>query len=374
MAERLLVNVLRHEEKSRAPRAFHVIAHNKGIHGMRKSLLALLLLAFTGAVQAQVLLRDGYPQRYTVVQGDTLWDISARFLQRPWEWPHLWHANPQVADPDLIYPGDTLVLGNVDGQPRLTLERGASRGTIKLSPRVRSTPMAEAVPTIPLGAINAFLINNRIVDDPAAFDAAPYIVAGNAERVLSGIGDRIYARGRFDPAHSVYGLFRQGKTYTDPDTGEVLGINADSVGGGEIVATEGDIATLNLQRSSTEVRLGDRLFSTEGHAVTSTFMPSPPAMPVSGVILDVPRGVTQVGKFDVVTLNKGRRDGLKDGNVLAIYKTGETVRDRITGEQVKVPDEVSGLLMVVRTYEKLSYGLVLNANRSLAVMDKVRNP
>lgn len=341
---------------------------------MRKSLLALLLLAAAGVAQAQVLLRDGSPQRYTVVQGDTLWDISGKFLSEPWQWPHIWHANPQIANPDLIYPGDTLVLSYVDGRPQITLERGASRGTIKLSPHVRSTPVAEAVPTIPLGAINAFLLNNRIVDNPLDFDRAPYIVAGNAERVLSGMGDRIYARGRFSPDHTVYGIFREGKTYLDPKTGEKLGINADSVGGGEVVATEGDIATLMLQRSSQEVRLGDRLFSSEEHPVTSTFLPSPPASTIEGVIIDVPRGVTQIGKFDVVTLNKGRRDGLVEGNVLAIYKTGETVRDRVTGGQVKVPDERSGLLMVFRTYEKLSYGLVLSANRSLEVLDKIRNP
>ena len=341
---------------------------------MRKSLLALLMLAMAGLAQAQVQLKDGYPQRYTVVRGDTLWDISGKFLRQPWQWPQLWHANPQIANPDLIYPGDSLVLGFVDGQPQLMLERGASRGTIKLSPKVRTTPVAEALPSIPLESINSFLLTNRIMDSAEAFNAAPYIVAGNAERVLSGIGDRIYARGAFDPAQSVYGIFRQGKVYTDPDTQEFLGINADNIGGGEIVATEGDISTLVLQRSREEVRLGDRLFSDEQRAVNSTFFPSAPQSDIHGVIIDVPRGVTQIGKYDVVTLNRGTRDGLREGNVLAVYKTGETVRDRITGEQVKVPDERSGLLMVFRTYEKLSYGLILNANRSLAVMDKVGNP
>ena len=341
---------------------------------MRKSLLALLMLAMAGLAQAQVQLKDGYPQRYTVVRGDTLWDISGKFLRQPWQWPQLWHANPQIANPDLIYPGDSLVLGFVDGQPQLMLERGASRGTIKLSPKVRTTPVAEAIPSIPLESINSFLLTNRIMDSAEAFNAAPYIVAGNAERVLSGIGDRIYARGAFDPAQSVYGIFRQGKVYTDPETQEFLGINADNIGGGEIVATEGDISTLVLQRSREEVRLGDRLFSDEQRAVNSTFFPSAPQSDIHGVIIDVPRGVTQIGKYDVVTLNRGTRDGLREGNVLAVYKTGETVRDRITGEQVKVPDERSGLLMVFRTYEKLSYGLILNANRSLAVMDKVGNP
>ncbi|NVZ63062.1 LysM peptidoglycan-binding domain-containing protein [Pseudomonas gingeri] len=340
---------------------------------MRKTLLALLL-AFTGVVQAQVQLKDGYPQRYTVVRGDTLWDISGKFLREPWKWPEIWHANPQIANPDLIYPGDILTLQFVDGQPRLVVERGASRGTIKLSPQVRSSPVADAIPSIPLEKINAFLLSNRIVDSPEDFKKAPYILAGSNERVLSGMGDRIYARGAFDPTHSVYGLFRQGKVYTDPQTKEFLGINADDVGTGELLATEGYVGTLTLRRTTEEVRLGDRLFVSEERPITSTFMPSAPQAQISGVIIDVPRGVTQIGVMDVVTIDKGRRDGLAEGNVLAVYKTGETVRDRVTGQPVKIPDERSGLLMVFRTYEKLSYGLVLNATRSLAVLDKVRNP
>ena len=341
---------------------------------MRKSLLALLLLAATGLVQAQVQLREGHPQRYTVVAGDTLWDISGKFLSEPWKWKQIWRANPQVRDPDLIYPGDTLSLSYVDGQPRVTLNRGESRGTVKLSPQVRSTPMIEAVPSIPLGAINAFLLSNRVVETPEQFDTAPYIVAGNAERVLSGIGDRIYVRGALDTAHSVYGIFRQGKTYTNPQTDEVLGINADEIGGGEIIATQGDISTLMLQHSNQEVRVGDRLFASEERPINSSFLPSEPQGEINGLIIDVPRGVNQIGVMDVVTVDQGRREGLAEGNVLAIYKTGETVRDRITGEQVKIPDERAGLLMIFRTYDKLSYGLVLGASRSLEVLDKVRNP
>ena len=341
---------------------------------MRKSLLALLLLAAAGLAQAEVQLKEGHPERYTVARGDTLWDISGKFLSQPWKWPEIWHANPQVENPHLIYPGDTLSLVYVDGQPRVMLNRGASRGTIKLSPQVRSTPMAEAIPTIPLEAINSFLISNRIMDTAEEFQGVPYIVAGNAKRVLSGSGDRVYARGLFEPDQSVYGIFRQGKTYLDPDTQEFLGINADDIGGGELVAEEGDVATLVLNRSTQEVRLGDRLFPTEERAINSTFMPSAPKSDVNGLILDVPRGVTQIGQFDVVTLNKGTRDGLADGNVLAVFKTGETVRDRITGESVKIPDERAGLLMVFRTYDKLSYGLILGATRSLSIMDKVRNP
>ena len=341
---------------------------------MRKTLLALLLLTGGALAQAQVELRDGHPERYTVVKGDTLWDISARFLNLPWKWPQIWHVNPQVENPHLIYPGDVLSLVYVDGQPRLTLERGASRGTVKLSPQMRSTPMVEAIAPIPLEAINSFLLANRIVDSADEFERAPYIVAGNAERVISGKDDRVYARGRFPNEEPVYGIYRQGRTYVDPVTREVLGINADDIGTGQRIGEEGDITTLRLSRSTQEIRSADRLFSTEERALTSSFMPSEPLQTVDGLILDVPRGVTQIGLYDVVTLNKGRRDGVSEGNVLAIYKTGETVRDRLTGEQVKIPDERAGLLMVFRSYDKLSYGLILQATRQMAVLDKVRNP
>ncbi|GGJ94997.1 LysM peptidoglycan-binding domain-containing protein [Pseudomonas matsuisoli] len=341
---------------------------------MRKSLLALLFLAASGVVHGAVGLKEGHPERYTVVKGDTLWGISGRFLNKPWQWPEIWQVNPQIDNPHLIYPGDVLSLVYIDGQPRIQLERGSSRGTVKLSPQVRATPIAEAIPTIPLEAINAFLISNRIVDTPEAFEQAPYVVAGNAERVISGKGDRVYARGDFSDAQSVYGLFRQGKAYRDPKTDEFLGINADDIGTASMVTDEDDIATLTLSRSTQEVRPGDRLFATEERSINSTFLPSEPSEPIDGLILDVPRGVSQIGQFDVVTLNKGKRDGLVEGSVLAVYKTGETVRDRVTGDRVKIPDERSGLLMVFRTYDKLSYGLVLAASRQLAVMDKVRNP
>jgi len=246
--------------------------------------------------------------------------------------------------------------------------------TIKLSPQVRVSPQTEALPSVALKSINSFLLSNRIVDKAEDFDKAPYIVAGDAERVLSGSGDRIFARGHFDPAQPVYGIFRQGKVYADPQSQEVLGINADDIGGGEVIAIEGEVATLDLQRTTQEVRVGDRLFSGEERSIHSAFKPSSPGTPIVGLIIDVPRGVTQIGAMDVVTLNKGQRDGLVEGNVLEVMKTGETVRDRITGQPLKIPDERAGLLMVFRTYDKLSYGLVLDASRSLAVMDKVRNP
>ncbi len=341
---------------------------------MRKTLVALLLAAASTLAHAEALLKDGHPQNYTVVKGDTLWDIAGKFLVSPWKWPEIWHANPQVKNPHLIYPGDTLSLVYVDGKPQLMLNRGSDRGTIKLTPGVRVTPLAEAIPTIPLDKINAFLISNRIVNSQAEFDNAPYVLAGKNESVVSGVGDTIFARGSFSDADRAYGIVRPGKTYNDPTTGEFLGINADDIGSADKQSLEGDVATLLLSRSTQEVRLGDRLLPTEERGITSLFQPSEPSLPIDGEILDVPRGVTQIGAMDVVTLNKGERDGVSEGNVLAIFKKGETVRDVVTGEFVKVPDQRSGLLMVFRVYDRLSYALVMHASRQLAIGDKVKNP
>lgn len=341
---------------------------------MRKSLLALLLLAASGLTQAEVQLKNGHPESYTVVKGDTLWDISGKFLTQPWKWPEIWHANPQIQNPNLIYPGDTLSLVYVDGQPRLSLNRGASRGTIKLSPEVRSTPMADAIPPIPLEAINSFLIKNRIVDTEEAFKQAPYVVGGEGEGVIYGAGNTIYVRGDFTNAESAYKVLRQGKVYKDPVTNEFLGINANSVGTAEMKATEGDVATLYVTETAEEIRRGDRLFPTLEGSINSTFQPSAPSQTVNAVIIDVPRGVSIVGAMDVVTLNKGARDGLVPGSTLAIFKTGETVRDVETGKPLKMPDEQAGVLMAFHVFDKLSYALVLRAHRQLAVGDQARNP
>ncbi|SFM45821.1 LysM peptidoglycan-binding domain-containing protein [Halopseudomonas yangmingensis] len=341
---------------------------------MRKTLVGLLMLSMSIFAQAQdAVFKDNHPERYEVVRGDTLWDIAGRFLSLPWKWPEIWHANPQIANPHLIYPGDIISLVYIDGQPRLTVNRGQG-GTIRLSPTVRSTPVAEAIPTIPLEAINAFLRAGRIFESPAELEGAPYIIGGQAESVIAGAGNRVYARGEVTDDQKVFAVYRRGKSYSDPVTGEFLGLHADEIGQSTVVAHERDIATLVINRSNEEVRVGDRLLETEERAVNSTFFPSDPDREIDGLILDVPRGVKQIGQFDVVIINKGSRDGLVEGSVLAIFKAGEVVRDRISNESVRLPDERAGLLMVFRPYERMSYGIVLNATRQMAAMDRVRNP
>ena len=218
-------------------------------------------------------------------------------------------------------------------------------------------------------AIQRFLLHNRILDTPQDLDNAPYIVAADAGRVLGANDERVHARGNLDPSQPIYGIFRRGKAYTDPQTRELLGINADDIGTARFV-TAGDLTTLAVQRVTQEVRPGDRLLRVQPPVDPAALVISPAAPFVEGQIIDIPKGVTQIGVLDAVTMNKGRRDGLVEGQLLSVIKAGATVRDTLTGAPTKLPDDHAGTLLVFRTYEKLSYGLVLNASRPLAVMDR----
>jgi hypothetical protein len=331
--------------------------------------VALCLATMLAFAQEDDILKDGHPDQHVVKKGDTLWDISSKFLNDPWLWPEIWQVNPQIANPHLIYPGDVISLIYLDGRPRLSL----ARGDVKLSPSVRSKPIDEAIPAIQLDEINAFLSRSRILEDDQ-LDNAPYVIAGAGRHVITGAGDRLYARGQFPEDENIYGIYRPGQMFVDPETGEVLGKEAIDIGMGKIVSQEKDIATLALNRSNEEVRIKDRLLPYVETRIKATFYPSAPKEEINGVIMAVEGGVTQVGSMDIVILNRGARDGIEDGNILAIDKVGEVVRDQVTNEAVRLPDEQSGLLMVFRTFNKMSYGLVLNSNQPLAVMDKVHNP
>jgi len=277
----------------------------------------------------------------------------------------------QSADtqPHLIYPGDIISLVYIDGKPRLMLERSRN---VKLSPDVKVLPHAEAIPTLPLDVVDNFLSRNRVVSEEE-LEGAPYVVAGHEKRILTGFNDNFYARGEFDQTPS-YGLYRKGDPYVDPETGEVLGIRAQDIGSAKVKTVDGDIATLLATRVEEEIRIGERLLPHEEQRLNSTFFPSGPEGEINGVIMAVEGGITQVGHLDVVAINRGEREGLKVGNVLAIFKRGETVTDRVADEPITLPNERAGLLMVFRTFEKMSYGLVLDAERPLAVNDLVQNP
>ncbi len=342
---------------------------------MKKILLSSILglWLFGLAAQADVVMRDGHPDQHVVVKGDTLWDISGKFLRDPWLWPEIWQVNPQIANPHLIFPGDVINLVYLDGKPRLRVTRGPNSNTIRITPKMRLSPVDNAIPAIPLEKINAFLSNSRIVDD-GELEAAPYVLAGAQGHIVTAAGDELFARGSFAEKDEVYGVYRKGEVFRDPKTKEILGIAALDIGGVKKLSVEGDLGHFQVNRSREEIRIEDRLLPNVERRVTATFIPDAPKEEIDGYIAAVEGGVTQIGFMDIVVLNKGERDGLSEGNVLAIDRRGERVLDRKEREWVQLPDERAGLLMVFRTYERMSYGLVLRATQPLKVMDRVHNP
>lgn len=352
--------------------------------------LALAIAVFIAAIPlfAAEVLREDHPDRYQVKKGDTLWDIASMFLIDAWMWPEIWHVNPDIENPHLIYPGDEIILKYVGGEPRLSLQRGVESRTVsltpaqpvrsgdrfeKLAPRIRVSPLVSAIPAIPLDAIASMLTTGRIVEQDT-LALAPHILAGSAGRLIFGPGDEFYARGNWDNETVVYGVFRGGRVYQDPDTREVLGFEAREVGLARVVSSDDNLRTFVLLSVKEEVRIGDRLMPTEERRVESTFYPKPPSEQINGVIMTVLGGVTQVGRNDIIVLNRGIQHGLDVGNVLAIHKRGPVARDRFTRELVQLPSERAGILMVFRSFDKMSYGLVLQTEEPLRVGDVVINP
>lgn len=364
----------------------------------------LLLLNVTQAAHAQSddpELRSDRPESYTVVTGDTLWDISGRFLEDPWRWREIWQGNNQITNPDLIYPGDVIRLIFVDGKPQLTVNNpntspqltsgllppeikttptnpNKSLKTVKLSPKIYSTPIESSIPAIPLDKINKFLLKNRVVE-AEALNLAPHIIAGQDKRVILSAGDFVYARGDFDGRKiDSYGIYRMGQEYIDPDTKEVLGTQALDIGSVNLLSVEGDIGTFAISRSTLEVRVGDRLLPNAERQITSTFLPIPPKNQVEGEIMAVERGVSQAGKLEILVVNLGDRDQMQRGDLLGIFKRGSKINDRFaqskTPRSISLPDERAGLVMIFQTFEKMSLAIVLEAEKGVILGDIVRNP
>ena len=342
--------------------------------------LCFLAAAPGGIAQSQrpdrLQLNDNIPLTYIVKKGDTLWDISAIYLSEPWRWPELWDSNPQVDNPHLIYPGDVLTLRWENGRPRLV--RGVQE--VRLSPQIRSEAINQAIAPIPRDQIEPFLRGNRIVM-PEDYEVAPYVIAGDAKRLISALGDRIYARGEMDLSEQTYGLLREGQLVIDPITDEVLGLQVADIGTATLVSrSQSDrsaeaVKTLEVTRVTEEVRISDRLFPQLQGVVDAFFYPQAPAVRIENAFMvAVDGGVSQIGALDIVTINRGAREGLRRGDVLAIHQTGDVVKDPIAGDWVELPDVRAGVVMVFAVYEKASYALVLSASRPLAVGDKVKNP
>jgi hypothetical protein len=380
---------------------------------MHLSFAALL----TGVVLAQdVSLRSDHPDRYVVVKGDTLWDIAGRFLDKPWQWPAIWHANPQVANPHLIYPGDVLSLVYIDGVPQLRLSR---EDTDKLSPTVRIVDRGDPINAIQLESIEPFLRDVRVLS-PAEFEGLPYIVANNEERITATYSDQTYARGLNAQVGDEFSVVRLNSIYDRVDeSGEVRRVlpkqhwkqvanvrnrnetlwnqtlpwnrrPKDPVGYELVevsrvrVARAGEISVLDILRDRTEVRKGDYILPLDGRGYDSTFYPHAMDSVPDGlrVLATKDDAIYGVGHFQIVALSGGSRQGLESGHVFSVHRPGSTVDDR-TGyrwgsfaeeSEVTLPDRYHGVVMVFRTFENVSYAMVMGGGNLVREFDTLKHP
>ena len=332
--------------------------------------------AISSALTAQsgttVALNPTHPERYVVQRGDTLWDISAMFLRDPWFWPEIWQVNPQVNDPHLIYPGDVLVLVYVDGKPQLRIEGGeVAGGQNKLSPQIRSEDLSAAITTISLDTIGAFLRKGTVLQADE-IDQLPYVVAIRDGHLVAGAGQEVYVRGAIESVDSGYSVIHVGDALVDPDDNMIVGYQGIFVGEGSI-RKKGDPSTLQLLQTRREALTGDRLLE-QDFVIPLQFTPRAPDGDVDGKIIHVVDGLALIGQYQVVVLNRGAKHGLDVGHVLTVWQTGETIKDKIGGATIITPEETAGTLMVFKTYDRISYALIMEATSEIHILDKIRTP
>ncbi len=342
--------------------------------------LMLTIVAGIASSQSSSILADNFPERYVVVKGDTLWDISKRFLRDSWRWPEVWQGNPQVENPDLIYPGDVLVLTFIDGKPVL---RKLGRDSVKLSPQARVSGLLDAIPAIDPSSIQAYL-RAPLVTDKDELATAPYIVDGFDDRLLLGQYSQFYARGfsQVDkdgtkvntPITKEYNVFRPGRKFIDPDTGEFLGWEAVDLGEANFLK-DGDPARLIVTTSHEDIAVRDRLRPIFTKEAFPFFYPHAPVNEsVRGYILETPNRATELGALSVIAINLGRRNGIDPGTVLRIKSKSREKKDPVTGEAYSIPEEPVGLAMVFRTFDKVSYAIVTDTERQVEPGDILVSP
>jgi LysM domain-containing protein len=333
------------------------------------------------AASGSPVINPNAPDNYVVKRGDTLWGIAKVFLRDPWFWPEIWQVNPQIQNPHLIYPGDTLRLVYIEGRPTLMLQRGDAA---RVLPRVRSQPLESAVTTIPYETVAAFMSKPSVLTQEQ-IKGAPYVLATRDMHVVMSDGDTLYARGFTAPAElgTHYNVVRVGEALRDPDDNKILGYHGIYNGSGHVTRV-GDPATLIMTDSTRETEAGDKLFA-GGIDVPLDFIPAAPKTKVNGRIMAVSDGVSVIGQYEVVVINRGARDGLVPGNVLAVYEAGQEIRDtankgflgsmsRLAAPKVRLPDERSGTFMVFKTFDNMSYGLIMEATTIIRIADRVENP
>ena len=329
------------------------------------------------------------PDRYTVKAGDTLWDISKLFLKSPWRWPELWGMNrAQILNPHLIYPGQMLMLVRRDGRATLEFGRaagGAGGDTIKLRPQMRISALDDnSIPVIPLSLIQPFL-TDAVVFDTDELAGAPRVVAAQEGHVVLGKGDLAYARGDFGGATD-FRIFRNTKPLLDPTTREVLGYEAAYVGSADLIRPAEDRtsangkpeivpATLRIKQTREEVGIGDRLAPAPPRNL-ARYVPHAPNGELAGQIVSVYGDALNAGQNQIVSLNRGKSDGVERGHVFALWRAGDAVTDRTSAkpEAIRLPDERHGVLFVFQVYQRVSYALIISVQEPVRAGDRFTQP
>ena len=381
------------------------------VQQFRKSITALIFFVASTAASAQapqapLVLKADAPDRYVVVPGDTLWGISTRYTDSPWRWPELWGMNrEQIQNPHLIYPGMVLLLdrargtlsiggapsgaqpGGPGGPGRSGAPAGGPAGlgappsgTVRLAPRARAESLAEGeIPSIPPSAIEPFL-SKPLVIEPDGLDNAPTIVATEKDRVVLAAGNIAYVRGMAQPGEEAWYVFRQGAPLVDPDTGRTLAYEAIYLGTAQ-VTRPGNPATVVLTSAVQEVNAGDKLVAASQPPVMN-YAPHAPGKDLRGRVIRIYGSVGRVGEagpMQIISINRGRADGIEVGHVLALYSLGGVVRDTTkrfgaSDAMIKLPDERAGLSFVFRVFDRVSYALVMHVTRPISPLDVVRTP
>jgi len=333
-------------------------------------------------------LNPNAPNSYEVVKGDTLWDISGRFLNSAWLWPQIWDYNPQIQNPHLIFPGDRISLQYINGQPSLTLTRNGDEVALgrvdangqqitvptgnatRISPRIRAESLTEAIPTIPADAIQQFLVRPNVVSR-TQLKNAPYVVGNMDNRLISSLGQQIYVRGNVDHSRTKFGIFRKTNTLRDPKTNKLLGYEVMHVAEAKLLNV-GDPSTMVITASSRETMAGDVLLPSANDGAVYTYTPRMPALTGEGRVVSLVDAISQSGRDQIIVINLGTEIGLAVGDVLAIESRGESMIDRHGRrkfDRIRLPNQRTGVLMIFQTFDDVSYGLVMESTRAVKKND-----